>query len=520
MVQRADAPPRLQLLNIGKQFITGQPVLRDLCLTLQAGEIVALLGDNGAGKSTLIKILAGMESADSGQIYFEGQPIDSALSLKRKKQQPIAFIHQQLGLIESMSVAENMAFMMGFITRWGRISWPAVKKQAQQALQRIGVELDVECRVEQLSQSEKTLLTIACVMSLDAKVIVLDEVSASLPAGDVERLFLLLNQLKQKQLTILYVTHRLHELSAITDRQLFLQQGRLIESAARLPQAATLCRAAVARPALSHQVSQVTLSSSAARLSVSNIGTAKLAPLSFDLYPGEIVGLAGERHGGQTAIGELLFGLRPLITGQMLLNAKVYQPKSPRLAITAGVAYIGASWQQNILSGFNVRENVFLNPQVYQPAGRLLNRVRLEQVQINRVMASLAITPADGERLIDELSGGNQQKVVLARWLYRFNQLVILNDPSAGLDSDTRVQLYHLLQQQLAKGSAILLISSDFAEIASLCHRALVFYQGQLVNVLTGAELNEQSLYRYSNASLPACSGAKAPDKRRYSFEH
>ncbi|MDO4697336.1 MAG: sugar ABC transporter ATP-binding protein [Pasteurellaceae bacterium] len=499
-----ETQPILTLESLTKRF-GSQIAVNQVSLQIQAGEVVALLGENGAGKSTLIKMLAGVQPIDQGEMRFHQQPIRSARSIEQGKYKPIAFIHQDLGLIEWQTVAENIAFSMGFPRRagWfgllGLVDWQKVHQQAAQALAVIGVNINPNQRVFQLSRAEKALVAIARAVAVKAEILVLDEPTASLPLSDVERVFDVLRTLKTQGVGMLYVTHRLDEVRAIADRLLVLRDGNTVAqgkitdfTSGALVEAITGKTTAPIRPELSSfdqpemlRLAQVVL---------------KENPISFCLKQGEILALAGLRGAGQEQIGRLLFGLHSAKSGDIFLNNQRYTATSPQQAITQGVGLVaGDRLGESLALRLSARENLSLNPmlQGFLPCQHYSQSTERQQSQ--QQFERFSIRPNNPELPITAFSGGNQQKVVLARWLSLDLSLLILEDPTAGVDVGARAEIYRLLQQAAAQGMAILIISSDFEEIAQLCHRALVFNRGKIVGELAGEQLTNANLLTFAS---------------------
>jgi ribose transport system ATP-binding protein len=481
------AQPILTLSHIVKRF-GGNVAVNDVSLQVMPGEVLALLGENGAGKSTLIKVLAGVYPRDGGDIRFQGASIASAAAIKSTSRQPIAFIHQDLGLIEWMTVAENMALVMGFPRRFGLIDWRAIRRRAAQALQDVGIALDPDARVFELSRTEKSLLAIARAVAVNAELLVLDEPTASLPANDVRHLFAVINRLRAKKVGMIYVTHRLDEVIEIAGRTADYSLRDLVQ---------TIVGEAMAddqrEPLPEHRPPVLQLDS----VTVGDIG-----PVSFDLQPGEMLALAGLRGAGQEEIGRLLFGLRQADGGAIRFRDRPYQASTPQQAMACGVSLVaGDRTGESLVMSMSVRENLFINP--CASGHRLLSRYgRRAEIGASWWKVQLFdVRPKDVNIDISALSGGNQQKVVMARWMHLGAPLLILEDPTAGVDVGARAEIYHLLNKSLAEGVAVLVISNDFEEIAHICNRALVFNRGKVVGELKNQQVSFANLLELASAS-------------------
>ena len=478
----------LKMENIVKRF-GNATVVNQVSIEVKPGKILALLGENGAGKSTLIKILAGVHKGDGGRILFHDREIASAAALRTGFEQPIAFIHQDLGLIDWMTVAENMAFTMGFPRRFGLVDWKAVRSRAQTALREVGIDLDPDARVFELSRTEKALLAIARAVAVEAEVLVLDEPTASLPADDVHHLFEVLNKLRTKQVGMIYVTHRLDEVIEIADEICVMRDGFHIAGGAT---AQYTMRDLVHLIVGEEKRSDMRLplpSAPAPVLSLDGVRIGDTGPVTFRLHRGEMVALAGLRGAGQEEIGRALFGMRTVDAGRVELLGSPLNVSSPMQAIAAGISLVaGDRLGESVVPTMSVRENLFINP---FNIGKALLAPYLASEEVPaalRQAETFDIRPRHTEVPVSALSGGNQQKVVIARWMNIETPVLVLEDPTAGVDVGARAEIYALLNQALERGVAVLVISTDFEEIAHICNRALVFNRGRV----SGELLNEQ----------------------------
>jgi len=496
--------PVLTLSHITKRF-GGNPAVNDVSLDVFPGEVVALLGENGAGKSTLIKVLAGVYTSDEGQITFNGNPIPSAAALNTATSQPVAFIHQDLGLIEWMTVAENMALIMGFNRRLGLINWRAVRERARLALEDVGIQLDPDARVFELSRTEKSLLAIARAVAVNAQVLVLDEPTASLPANDVRHLFSVIERLKSRNVGMIYVTHRLDEVIEIADRICVMRDGKRVAEGNTADYRLHDLVEMIVGEALESNQRLVLPEGRPPVLSLDQLCIDEVGPVSFSLQPGEMLALAGLRGAGQEEIGRMLFGLKQATQGQVIFRDKPCHSRSPREAMAAGISFVaGDRTGESLVMSMSVRENLFLNP--CASGHRVMSHYgRRAEVGASWWKVQLFdVRPKNVDLDISALSGGNQQKVVMARWMHLNAPLLILEDPTAGVDVGAREEIYHLLNKALADGVAVLVISNDLEEIAHICNRALVFNRGQVVGELKNEQVTFANLLELASASSAA----------------
>ncbi len=495
----------LEVSGASKQF-GGTRALDRVSLHVGRGEIVALLGENGAGKSTLIKVLAGVHALDEGVVRFRGH--DATTALRRL---PIAFIHQDLGLIEWMTVAENICLALGYPRRLGFVDWAAARGRAARALEMLGANIDPDARVQSLSRTEKSLVAISRALATDAALLVLDEPTASLPADEVARLFACLRRLRERGVAVIYVSHRLDEVFEIADRMVVLRDGRVVGD--RLVAETTAEEAILL--IVGREPSQVFRRpvevAGQPRLALRRLRIGWVGPVDLAVHGGEVVGLVGLRGAGQELVGRTLFGLEQPTEGRMLLDGVPLAPRSPREAMASGVELVwGDRTAGSIVPGLSVRENMYLNPVAagvspfayLSPGGEARNARELG--------ARVGLRPNDPAMPVEALSGGNQQKVVVGRWLHLRGKVYVFEDPTAGVDVGAKAEIYRLFNVALQAGAAILIVSTDFEEIANVCHRALVFDRGRAVAELSAKELSVNALLAAASASLgPEGSGPR-----------
>jgi ribose transport system ATP-binding protein len=488
--------------RITKRF-GGTTALKDVSLSLRAGEVLALLGENGAGKSTLIKSLAGIHVPDEGQILFKGEAYQHRPPRPDEKQK-VSFIHQDLGLIEWMSIGENVGLALGYSRRLGLIDWAQTEKRTRDALKLVDCDFDPSRRVQDLSRTEKSLVAIARALSAEADVLVLDEPTASLPADEVERLFSVLRRLKARGVGMIYVSHRLDEVFRIADRVAVLRDGRLIgDKAVNDTSPVDLVSMIVGREVkeLYHRASG---KDGPKTLEVKRVNTHQAGPVSFDARQGEVLGLVGLRGAGHESVGRCLFGAESF-SGSITLEGRTLDLSSPERALGQGMGLIARDrTEESVALPLSIRENMFFNPLAI---GRTLMSVlspASEAEEARRIGQELGLRPNDPHLPIEALSGGNQQKVVVGRWLATGRKVLIAEDPTAGVDVGAKSEIYRLISRALDSGLTVIVVSTDFEEVAHICHRALVFSRGQIVAELSGAALSTEAIIHAASASEAA----------------
>lgn len=490
-------PTGLFFDGIEKHF-GGTYALKDVSLSVARGEIVALLGENGAGKSTLIKVLGGIHTPNAGRVLIDGEEYQHRPAGFGERQK-VAFIHQDLGLIEWMTVAENIALALGFSRRNGLIKWNDVETLAADALSRVDCEFDPTARIEDLTRTEKSLVAIARALAVDSEFLVLDEPTASLPADEVERLFAAIRPLRDRGVGMIYVSHRLDEIFRIADRVAVLRDGVMV--GVRDVQHTTpeeLVQKIVGRK--TRETVKTTKAPGAEILKLENFSAGGVSPVDISLRRDEIVGLVGLRGAGHEAISRALFGLTPF-EGTVDLAGEAPDLSSPQKALASGIGLVAKDrTEESVAMSLSIRENTFLNPEGFGRKLFSLLSPKDEADQAAIIGAELGLSPNDPSLAIEALSGGNQQKVVIGRWLATKRKLLLCEDPTAGVDVGAKSEIYALLNRAVADGVGILIVSTDFEEIATICHRAIVFSQGELVDELSGTRLTTENLIQAASA--------------------
>ena len=493
--QQKSVTSLLQFKNVSKRFGNSLAV-NDVSFNVGSHSVVALLGENGAGKSTLIKTLAGIYQEDQGEILYQGVKLDQ----KNRHYDEIAFIHQDLGLVDWMTVSENMALSMGYCKKFGLIDWQATDARAAEALASVNADIDPRTRVFRLSRAEQSLIAIARAVYCKAKILVLDEPTASLPAADVARLFEVIRDLRQKGVGMIYVSHRLDEVMEISDSMVIMRDGRLVaECATQGMQAKALVELIVGNAQKDFQRLSVDPSAPTV-LDVSNFEAGNVGPVSFYVKQGEILGLIGLRGGGQGEVGRALFGDYPIFNGQVRLDGKLLSLDSTSAAIHAGIGYVAGERAENLAMSMSVQDNFFLNPLLGNPPLFALNTLSKEQNIASDLIDRFDVRPRDPDQTIENLSGGNQQKVIMARWLNLNKRVLILDEPTAGVDVGAKAEIYNLLKASVSNGLTVIVVSTDFEEIEKICNRCYVFSKGCIHKELTENEMTFANMLEVASA--------------------
>ncbi|MEU3520693.1 sugar ABC transporter ATP-binding protein [Streptomyces sp. NPDC006654] len=495
--------PVLAVRGLVKRF-GGTLALDGVDLDVHAGGVLALLGPNGAGKSTLIKVLAGVHRPDAGRITVAGQPLGS-----RAATRAMSFIHQDLGLVDWMTVAENVALVGGYPRRVGLISWRRTRERCAEALRTVAVHLDPDEPLAGLAPAERSLVALARALAVDARLIVLDEPTARLPAADCARLFRALHDLRDQGRAILYVSHRLDEVHQVADTFAVLRDGRLV-SHGRLAGygAARLVHDIIGEQPPGRRPAAAGGAPGAVVLTLDGFRTTGTGPVNLTLRAGESVGLVGLSGAGHVELGRALAGALPVLGGTATLDGRPYRPGTVADAVARGVGLVpGDRLREGLLPRLTVRENLLANPRADGVSALARIGPRRERAEAAALIRALAVRPGDPEAPVATLSGGNQQKVMIGRWLRVGPRLLILEEPTASVDIGAKDAIHRLLDDALARGLAILLVSTDFDEVADVCRRALVLVRGSVTAEPGGGALTAAALTRAASAVPPSGTG-------------
>ncbi len=471
--------------GIVKSF-PGVRALRGVDVDLHGGEVLALVGENGAGKSTLIKVLAGAHPPDAGAIHVNGQAVRFANPLEAR-QAGIAVIYQEFNLVPSLTARENI-FLGQEPARAGFVRRGEERRRAAELFARIGVAIQSDTPCRELTVAQQQVVEIARRLALEARIVVMDEPSATLTPREVERLFGIIRDLRTRGIGIIYISHRLEEVFAIADRVQVLRDGETIDC--RPIGEVTredLIRLMVGRR-LEEEFPKRQSAIGSPRLVVRGLSRGrKVQNVSFDIHRGEVVGLTGLVGAGRTETARLIFGADRKESGTIELDGQQLDIRSPRDAIRAGIALLTEDRKgQGLVLAQSVRENFALpNLRRFSSLGFL--RRRAERQALAKHIESLRIRLADAEQPVRTLSGGNQQKVVLAKWLERDCEVLLFDEPTRGIDVGAKVEIYRLINDLAAAGKAILLISSELPEVLGMSDRILVMHEGRLTGEITDA---------------------------------
>ncbi len=489
----------LQMKGIGKSF-PGVRALEGVNLTIREGQVHALLGENGAGKSTLIKILSGAYTKDEGEILFEGSPVEIKAPADAEKL-GISTIYQEFNLAPNLTIAENI-FIGHLPTKAGVVDWAAVKNRSRELLDRLGVDLSVDTLTGSLSVAQQQMVEIAKALNRQTRVLIMDEPSAVLSEKDLDNLFAVVRNLQASGIGIVYISHRLKEIFELADEVTVLKDGRYIDTVAiGEVDMDDLVRLMIGRN-LEDVYPKREEKRGAVLLEVKGVAQRHLArDVSFSLHTGEIVGFAGITGSGRTEVARVIFGADPATAGEMTLEGKPYKPSSPRDAINHGVALVTEDRKGQ---GLLLKLQVYFNTTI-SGLDRLSRfgvlRLKDEMDLVRQWIKNLRIKTPTPQFMVVNMSGGNQQKVILARWLSLGIKVFIMDEPTRGIDVGSKAEIYQIMSDLADQGAGIIMISSELPEVLGMSDRVMVMREGKIVKELSRAEASEESIMLHAVGS-------------------
>lgn len=484
----------LKINGIDKAF-TGVQALKNACLNVYAGRAMALMGENGAGKSTLMKILTGIYQRDAGTIEYLGNMVSFA-NPKASQEAGLSIIHQELNILGNLSIAENIFLGREFTHPWGGIDWRKMVTESDRLLARLGVKHSSQTLASELSIGELQMVEIAKALSFESKVIVMDEPTDALTDTETEALFGVIRELKAEGRGIVYISHRIQEIFQICDDVTVLRDGQFIgEVAVENLTEDRLIEMMVGRK-LEEQYPHLELSKSdqPPRLSVKNLSGSGVKNVSFNLASGEILGISGLMGAGRTELMKVIFGALPKSAGEIWLNGKPIDNRSPQQGLDNGIVYISEDRKgDGLILGMSVKENMSLTALEHLSNFGRIDREK-ELMTVRDFIDLFNIKTPSPNKIIGELSGGNQQKVAIAKGLMTRPNVLILDEPTRGVDVGAKKEIYQLINKFKADGLSIILVSSDMPEVLGMSDRILVMREGAISGEFSRAEATQEKL--------------------------
>ena len=490
----------IELKDIVKLY-PGVRALSDVNISIEKGEIHALMGENGAGKSTLIKICSGAIVPTSGEIVFEGKTYDH-FTPASSMNHGINVIYQEFNLVNELSVLDNI-FLGNYPKKYKMLDRGAMRKKARQVFEQLGIEMDLDALVKDLSVGYKQFIEIAKAVSKETKLLIMDEPSAPLTNKEVDILLKIVKRLKENGVTVIYISHRLEEVFQISDRISVLRDGEYIQTL----RTADATPAQLVRLMVGREITETYPERKAANedaetiFEMKNIYGNGLENISFSLKKGEILGFGGIVGAGRTELAQIICGLVKADSGTMLYKGKEYRPKSPGDAMAKGIALAPEDRkQQGLVLGLSIRDNINLSSYRKVSKGLVISS-KEERRTAETLRKDLSIkTPSIDQKVLN-LSGGNQQKVVLARLLALNAELIIFDEPTRGIDVGAKQEVYQLMDQLIQNGKTIIMISSEMPELMGMSDRILVLSEGRITGELAHGEFSQDTIMRYASVT-------------------
>jgi ribose transport system ATP-binding protein len=484
----------LELRGLTKGF-SGVRVLSSVDLAVRAGEVHALIGQNGSGKSTLIKILSGYHAPDAGEVSLRGQPVPLPIKPGEAARLGLRFLHQDVGVVRTMTVLENLRVGRFKTTGCGRLRWRDERRAARAILAEMNLDIDPNLPVRDVPAAERALIGFArAIQDMDhgcGEVLVLDEPTAFLPRPSVENMFAVVRRIAAAGSAVVFVSHRLDEVMRISDRTSILRDGQLVETVTTAQTNERQLVTAMLGRAMDNLYPARTAAKGRRVLSAANLSGRIASDVSVTVHEGEIVGLTGLLGMGHDEVPYLMFGAQPAAGGTVAVRERTLAALNPRAAFDARMAFLPADRQrQSGIPKATLTENVTMtNRSRFVRHGWL--RHGAERTAVQSLLELLDVRPAEPDRLLATLSGGNQQKALLGKWLQLNPSALLMHEPTQGVDIGSRKQILQIIARVAAAGTAVLVASAEYEELANLCHRVLIFRHGRIVRELAGDELTE-----------------------------
>lgn len=484
----------LEMKGISKSF-PGVKALDNVNLNIYQGKVMAVLGENGAGKSTLMKILSGVYQRSSGEILFGGKPVEFQ-NTRDSQDCGIAIIHQELNLIPELSIGENIFLGREPLTKFNLIDWKKLYKDTEELLKLLSVEEDPRVTVAGLSIGKKQMVEIAKALSINAEIIIMDEPTDALTDKETESLFKIVNLLRQQGKSVVYISHRLKEIFEICDHVTVLRDGRFVDEKLVSEINEDLLIEMMVGRKLTEQYPKQTIDLGDTVLEVKNLTNRFVKDISFDLKKGEVLGIAGLMGAGRTELVKTIYGAIKLDSGEIYIDGKLIVNKSEGDAVSHKITYVSEDRKKDgLVLGMSVKENISLSALVNFAKNGIINKAKEEEEAKNYIKKMSIKTPSMNQ-LVRNLSGGNQQKVSIAKSLMNDPKVLILDEPTRGVDVGAKKEIYELINTFKSQGMSMIVVSSEILEILGICDRILVMHEGRVSGILDVKEATQENIMR------------------------
>jgi len=483
----------IEMKGINKSFGTNQ-VLKDAGFYLKDGEVHALMGENGAGKSTLMKILTGVYTKDAGTVIVDGQEVCYKTPQEAEKA-GIVFIYQELNVLFDLTVEENLFMGKEITKKFGVCDKKAMRAKAQEVMERMGVKIPVNAVMSDLSVGQQQMVEICKALMVDAKVIIMDEPTAALTESETEGLFKVIESLRQKGVSIVYISHRMEEIFRLCDRITILRDGEYVDT--RYIKDITMddvVRMMIGRE-IGERYPQRTAKIGEEVLRVEGLSHQKFfKDVNFSVRAGEVLGVSGLMGAGRTEIMQTIFGNMPKVAGKVFINGQEVNIKNPRQAMAAGIGFITEDRKtEGLLLEKSIAENIELANLNKVSKNAVLSKAKGKEL-VQKGIKEFRIKCFNAQHLCNNLSGGNQQKVVLAKWIYTDPKILILDEPTRGVDIGAKKEIYSVINDMAAKGVAVIMVSSELPEVLGMSDRIMVVHEGHVTGIIDGKTADQEKV--------------------------
>lgn len=488
----------LKVAGVTKKY-GGLTALDNVSFDVLPGEVHALVGENGAGKSTLMKILGAIVEKDEGEILFKGEAVNFQYP-KESIEAGIAIIHQELSMLPSLNVIENI-FMGRMATRFGKIQWKKLEKDTREALAMVDLDVDPFSRVDDLSISQRQLIEIAKALSINSRLIIMDEPNSSLSDSETEVLFRVIGDLKQKGISVIYVSHKIEEVLRISDRISALRDGKYVGTVDKSEASVdSIIQMMVGRELnrerkQNREIGEVSLEAD-------GLTGEGFNDVSFQLRKGEILGFSGLVGAGRSEVARAIFGAQPFSSGSLKINGKEHRFSTPAEAIKKGLAMVPEDRKKlSLFMGRAISFNMAIAELPRMKKKGIIDYGKVDEV-IEEFIDKLQIKLGSPDHPVSSLSGGNQQKTILARWLATNPRFLILDEPTHGVDVGAKSEIYELIRNLAKEGLSIMLISSELPEILTMSDRVVVMHEGSVTGILDKEDMTEENIMAYATGAI------------------
>lgn len=491
----------LKMTNISKSFF-GVKVLDNVSFSVEKGEVHALLGENGAGKSTLMNILAGVYTRDSGTVEFDGKPLENT-TVKMSESAGIAFVHQELNLFNDLKVYENIFLRKEITNRFGALDKKTMIKESEELFKRLGVEIDPDAEVSTLETSKKQFLEIAKALFMNAKLLILDEPTTALTNTEAEHLFGIVRKLKtEEDKSFIFISHKMNEVFEVADRYTVLRNGEFIKTGYIKDATPTEVTKLMVGETYSDKDVYASRSLGETILELKNYSGQGFENIDLRVKRGEVLGLTGLKGAGISEMMQTIFGVLPATGGRLYIDGKEIKNNNIHKAMKNGIAMIASNRKENsIIPDFTLLENNYISEHTLSKNKQVIH-VKKETEKYNALRDALNIKANSCNDLITSLSGGNQQKVILARWLNIQADIILMDNPTQGIDVGAKAEIYKLILELAKRGKTILVNTLEIPEVQKVADRCIVFFHGHIAAELSRQEINEATVMMYATNAI------------------